>query len=103
MAVVVALEHEKGSEQRVTNEIFLPSSAKLPIERRLVNGQQQHFVQLSKLLPIATKARLEEKARFEALERQMLALEVSRREDKQKLSWLEREVEDLRGRTGRTP
>ena len=59
--------------------------------------------EVAKLLPIATKARLEEKARFEALERQMLALEVSRREDKQKLSWLEREVEDLRGRTGRTP
>ena len=54
--------------------------------------------EVGKLLPIATKARLEEKARMEALEEKMLALETSRREDKQRLSSLEREVQDLRGR-----
>lgn len=59
--------------------------------------------EVAKLLPIATKARMEEKARFDALERQMRALEVSRKEDKRRLSWLEREVEDLRGKTGSTP
>ncbi|KAI1793728.1 hypothetical protein LXA43DRAFT_1000221 [Ganoderma leucocontextum] len=59
--------------------------------------------EVSKLLPIATQARLEEKARVEALERKMVALELSRKEDRQRLNSLEREVLDLRGRTGRTP
>ncbi|RPD68830.1 hypothetical protein L226DRAFT_540367 [Lentinus tigrinus ALCF2SS1-7] len=59
--------------------------------------------EVSRMLPIATKARMEEKARIEALERQMMELELSRREDKKRLSWLEQEVQDLRGRTGRTP
>lgn len=59
--------------------------------------------EVSKLLPITTKARMEEKARMGALERQMAVLEMSRREDRRRLSSLEREVQDLRGRTGRTP
>lgn len=59
--------------------------------------------EVSKMLPIATKARMEEKTRIEVLERKMIELELSRREDKQKLSWLEQEVQDLRGRTGQTP
>ncbi|EJF61956.1 hypothetical protein DICSQDRAFT_58994 [Dichomitus squalens LYAD-421 SS1] len=61
------------------------------------------WIEVSKLLPITTKARMEEKARIEGLEKQMAVLEMSRREDRQRLSSLEREVQDLRGRTGRTP
>lgn len=59
--------------------------------------------EVGKLLPITIKARLEEKARFEALERQMRALELERREDRRRLGSLEREVQDLRGRSGMTP
>ncbi|KAI0738352.1 hypothetical protein C8Q80DRAFT_273044 [Daedaleopsis nitida] len=58
---------------------------------------------VAKLLPIATKARMDEKARIEALEQAMLAMELSSRRDKQRLCSLEREVQDLRGRTGMTP
>ncbi|KAI0773036.1 hypothetical protein BD413DRAFT_492071 [Trametes elegans] len=61
------------------------------------------WTEVAKLLPVATKARLEEKARIDALEKQMHALEVSRSEDRRRLTHLEREVEDLRGRTGRSP
>ncbi|KAI0668067.1 hypothetical protein C8Q78DRAFT_980440 [Trametes maxima] len=61
------------------------------------------WTEVAKMLPIATKARLEEKATYADLERKMRALEVSRSEDQRRLSDLEREVVDLRGRTGRTP
>ncbi|KAI0643507.1 hypothetical protein C8Q79DRAFT_915713 [Trametes meyenii] len=61
------------------------------------------WTEVAKMLPITTKARLEEKASFAELERRMHALEVSRTEDRRRLSDLEREVVDLRGRTGRTP
>ncbi|KAI0750481.1 hypothetical protein C8Q74DRAFT_1374059 [Fomes fomentarius] len=59
------------------------------------------WTEVGKLLPITTKARLEERARCEALERQVRALERERREDRRRLGELEREVRDLRGRTGR--
>ncbi|KAI0367140.1 hypothetical protein BV20DRAFT_950872 [Pilatotrama ljubarskyi] len=78
--------------------------ALVPLEVRTeMSTFWMRWTEVAKLLPVATKARLEEKARFAALERQMQALEVSRSEDRRRLTHLEREVEDLRYRTGRTP
>ncbi|KAI0350796.1 hypothetical protein OH77DRAFT_1498896 [Trametes cingulata] len=78
--------------------------ALVPLEVRTeMSTFWMRWTEVAKLLPIATKARLEEKARFAALERQMQALEVSRSEDRRRLTHLEREVEDLRYRTGWTP
>ncbi|RDX42426.1 hypothetical protein OH76DRAFT_1362817 [Lentinus brumalis] len=71
--------------------------------RAEMSNNHVRWNEVSRMLPIATKARMEEKAHIEALERQMMELEVSRKEDRQKLNWLEQEVQDLRGRTGRTP
>ncbi|KAI0628313.1 hypothetical protein C8Q77DRAFT_1068234 [Trametes polyzona] len=78
--------------------------ARVPLEVRTeMSTFWMRWTEVAKLLPVATKARLEEKARFSALERQMHALELSRCEDRRRLTYLEREVQDLRGRTGRTP
>ncbi|KAL1940967.1 hypothetical protein VTO73DRAFT_7603 [Trametes versicolor] len=78
--------------------------ARIPLDVRTeMAAYWQRWTEVAKLLPVATKARLEEKARFSALERDMHALELSRSEDRRRLTHLEREVLDLRGRTGRTP
>lgn len=53
MAVIVALEHQAGSSKGCTDEIYVQGSDKLPIERRIVDGQEKCFVQLSQLLPVA--------------------------------------------------
>ncbi|CDO76231.1 hypothetical protein BN946_scf184644.g5 [Trametes cinnabarina] len=83
---------------------FALEHALVPLEMRTeLSTFWMRWTEVAKLLPIAIKARLEEKARFVALEREMQALEVSRSEDRRRLSYLEQEVEDLRSRTGMTP
>ncbi|KAI8970738.1 hypothetical protein BD414DRAFT_427415 [Trametes punicea] len=78
--------------------------ALVPLDARTeLSSFWMRWTEVAKLLPIAIKARLEEKARFVALERQMQALQMSRTEDQRRLSYLEREVEGLRIRTGMTP
>ncbi|KAL7278361.1 hypothetical protein ACG7TL_008339 [Trametes sanguinea] len=83
---------------------FALENALVPLEMRTeLSTFWMRWTDVAKLLPIAIKARLEEKARFAVLEREMQALEVSHSEDRRRLSYLEREVEDLRSRTGMTP
>ncbi|KAH9850862.1 hypothetical protein C2E23DRAFT_886920 [Lenzites betulinus] len=78
--------------------------ARVPLEVRTeMAAFWMRWTEVARLLPIATTARLEEKARFSVLEREMRALELSRCEDRRRLTHLEREVQDLRGRTGSTP
>ncbi|KAI0824320.1 hypothetical protein BC628DRAFT_1322675 [Trametes gibbosa] len=78
--------------------------ARVPLEVRAeMSAFWTRWTEVARLLPIATTARLEEKARFSVLEREMHALELSRSEDRRRLTCLEREVQDLRGRTGSTP
>ncbi|KAH9940137.1 uncharacterized protein BXZ73DRAFT_43041 [Epithele typhae] len=53
------------------------------------------------LLPVATAARMEERARAGALVRRLREMQVERREERRRLSWLEREVRGLRLSSGR--
>ncbi|KAI0656167.1 hypothetical protein C8Q70DRAFT_922142 [Cubamyces menziesii] len=83
---------------------FALERALVPLDVRTeLSAFWMRWTEVAKLLPIATKARLEEQARFATLERQMQALEVSRSEDRRRLTHLEQEVEDLRSRTGSSP
>lgn len=51
--VIVALQHQSGILKGSTDEIYVQASSKLPVERRVINGEERRSVQLSQLLPAA--------------------------------------------------
>ena len=56
---------------------------------------------VSKVLPLAIKARTEEKDRMAILQREMEAMSLSRQKEKERVDRLESELRDLRYRAGR--